>query len=72
MKPLPEVDRRLARELGRSLGALGGRRDDPWIAMLADVLQELAPRSEGAAGSKRRPGGQQSGENSVLELKPGV
>jgi hypothetical protein len=69
---LPNVDRKLAREVGRALGALGGRRDDPWIAALAALVEELAPLSEGAAGSKGGPGGEQAGEDSVLELKPGV
>jgi hypothetical protein len=72
VKQLSSVDRRLARELGTALAMLGGRRDDPWIAALARVLEELTLPSEGAAGSKRRPGGKQTGKDPILELKPRV
>ena len=72
MKPLPDVDARLARELGKALGELGGRGDDPWIGRLARSLREFLPPSERPAGTKRRPGGEQPGEDSVFELKPGV
>lgn len=69
---LPEVDARLARELGKALGELGGRRDDPWIGRLAGALREFLPPSERAAGSKRGAGGEKPGENPVFELKRGV
>lgn len=72
MKELSEADARLARELGKALGELGGRRDDPWIGRLARALREFLPPSDDPAGSKRRAGGEQAGEDSVFELKRGV
>jgi len=72
VKAIPETDARLARELGKALGDLGGRRDDPWIGRLARALREFLPPSGEPAGSKSRPGGEQPGEDSVFELKPGV
>lgn len=72
MNPLPDVDARLARELGKALGEIGGRRDDPWIGRLARALREFLPPSEGAAGAKGGARGEQPGEDSVFELKRGV
>lgn len=72
MNPLPEVDARLARELGKALGSIGARRDDPSIGRLARLLREFLPSSEGAARTKCRPGREQPGEDPVLELKTGV
>lgn len=72
MKELAEADARLARELGKALGELGGRRDDPWVGRLARALREFLPPSENTAGSKRRARGEQPGEDPVFELKRGV
>ncbi len=72
MKTAASLDRALARELGRALGELGGRRDDPWIADIARALGELGAPSGVDSGSKRGPRREQSGEDAVLELKPGV
>ena len=67
---LPEVDARIARELGRALGAIGGRRDDPWIGRIARVVRDFLPPS--AARAKGCPGGEEPGEDAVLELKGGL
>jgi hypothetical protein len=72
VKALASVDRGLAREVGRALGELGGRPEDPWVGDLARVLAEAAVSSGGEGGAKRRAGGEQAGEDPVLELKSGV
>ena len=70
MKGPGPADRALAREIGRALGEIGGRRDDPWVAEIAAALDEIS--GSGSAGAQGGEGREKTREDTVLELKARV
>lgn len=67
------IEVRLAHVLGRGLAEIAGQEDDPWIPELAARLRSLTDASAlPAPGEERGAGGEQAGENPVLELEDGV